>query len=161
MSVRQESDLRNIKKNPSGYQIQFIVSGKSYSGFEKELTKAKKLRDRMQKQLQIAPKGAFRKSFEKNKESYIPGTNQRMPAGITLKTHYGIDVNTYDILVNWRDHTGKKRTKGFYCCRETTYTPTKIKQAYIRAVKFRKAYEKAILNGTLSAFDPKEFNIKR
>ncbi|MEE9426453.1 MAG: hypothetical protein V3V18_15955 [Methylococcales bacterium] len=161
MSSIQESDLRNIKKNPTGYQIQFIVNGKSYSGFEKELTKAKKLRDRMKKQLQIAPKGAFRKSFEKNKESYVPGTNKRMPVGITLKTHYGPDVNTYDILVNWRDHTGKKRTKGFYCCRETTYTQEKIKQAYNRAVKFRQAYEKSILNGTLSEFDPKEFNIKK
>lgn len=161
MSSIQESDLRNIKKTPTGYQIQFIVNGKSYSGFEKELTKAKKLRDRMKKQLKIAPNGAFRQSFEKNKESYIPGTNKLMPAGITLKTHYGKDVNTYDILVNWTDHTGKKRTKVFYCCRETTYTPRKIKLSYNRAVKFRKAYEKAVCDGTLSEFDPKMFNIKR
>jgi hypothetical protein len=161
MSVKQESNLRNIKKNPAGYQIQFIVNGKSYSGFEKDLTKAKKLRDSMEKKLKVAPNGAFRQSFEKNKGSYIPGTNKKMPVGITLKTHYGKDVNTYDILVNWTDHTGKKRTKVFYCCRETTYTPNKIKQAYKRAVKFRKAYEQAVLKGALSEFDPKMFNIKK
>jgi hypothetical protein len=159
MSFTQQSDLRNIKKNPAGYQVQFIVNGKSHSGFEKELPKAKKLRDKMEEKLNIIPRGAFRTTFEKNKESCIPGTNKPMPVGITFRTHTKNGTDTYDILVNWTDHTGKKRTKGFYCCRETTYTPKKIQQAYDRALKFRKAYEKSVLNETLSAFDPTEFNI--
>ena len=161
MSFTQESELRNIKKNPVGYQVQFIVNGKSYSGFEKDLSKAQKLRDEMEKELQIIPKGAFRKTYEKNKESCIPGTNKPMPAGITLKVSYDNDIQTYDVLVNWSDHKGKRRTKGFYCCRETTYSLNKMKRAYERALKFRKAYEQAVLNETLAEFDPTQFNINK
>jgi hypothetical protein len=125
------------------------------------LSKAIKIRDKMEKKLQIIPNGAFRKTFEKNKQSCIPGTNKPMPVGITLKTSSFNNTDTYDILVNWTDHTGKKRTKGFYCCRETTYTPQKIQLAYNRALKFRKAYEKAVLNKTLSEFDPAFCNINK
>ncbi|HFD13454.1 MAG TPA: hypothetical protein ENJ32_13445 [Crenotrichaceae bacterium] len=160
MSFTTQSELRNIKKHPTGYQVQFIVHGKSYSGFEKELQKAIKLRDSMEKKLKVIPKGAFRKTFEKNKESCIPGTNTPMPVGITLKISYRNDIQTYDILVNWKDHTGKQRTKGFYCCRETTYSPKKMKRAYNRALKFRQAYEKAVLDETLSEFDPIMFNLQ-
>ncbi len=153
-------ELRNIKKNPSGFQIQFIVDGKSHSAFETDIEKAKAIRDKMERKLNIPSKGAFHRRFPKNKTSRIPGTNKPMACGITLRTYKRQGSNTHEVLVHWRDYTGKKHVKTFYGCSETRYTRKKMKTAYDRALTFRKAYEQAVLDKTLKHFDPGSFDLK-
>lgn len=154
-------DLHNIKKaRTGGLQIQFIVDGKSHSAFSMDLDKAKSLRDKMEIKLKIDPKRHFRIASQSNKNSCIPGTYKPMYPGITLNTKNRNGYEEYYILVNWVDHTSKQKTKSFYACRETTYCLDKMKQTYKRAVKFRKAYEKTLLNGKLDEFDPTKFNLK-
>ncbi len=151
-------ELRNIKTNPSGYQIQFIVNGKSHSDFSTDLEKAKKIRDKMERKLNVAPNGVFRNNYKAKKSSNIPGTNKPMAAGITLNTYQHQGSKSYSIIVNWRDYTGKKRVKTFYGCSETRYTRKVMKAAYDRGLSFRKAYEEAIIEGSLNRFDPAVFN---
>lgn len=160
--AREIRELRQIKKAASGgYQIQFIVDGKSYSGFSKDLEEAKKIRDRMEKELNIDPRQTFKSKVSKNKTSFIPGTNELMPPGLTLCTKQRSGYVMYEILVSWTDHTGRSRAKNFYCCRDSTYSLDKMRDAYSRAVEFRKAYEQASLEDKLAAFDPSAFNLKR
>jgi len=150
-------ELRNIKDNPDGYQIQFIVEGKSHSAFEKNLEKAKKIRDRMERKLKIIRNGAFKQKPSMYKLSYIPGTNKPMPSGISLRIYNRHGSETYEIIVNWRDHTNKARVKTFYGCSETRYTLAKMRSAYKSALAFRKAYEQAALDNTLAELDPTSF----
>lgn len=154
-------ELRNIKQNPSGYQIQYIVNGTSHSNFSTDLEKAKKIRDKMEKELKIVRNGTFRKKYVDGKQSLIPGTNKPMAAGITLHAYYHQGSVSYSIIVNWRDFNQKRRVKTFYGCSETTYTRKAMKASYDRALTFRKAYEKAVNEHTLDKFDPSVFNKKR
>lgn len=156
-SHRRPFELRNIKDNPDGYQIQFIVDGKSHSAFEKDLEKAKIIRDKMEKKLKIVRDGAFRKKPSIYKMSFIPGTDKPMPAGLTLRIYTRYGNETYEVAVNWKDSTGKPRIKSFYGCTETRYTLAKMRAAYKNALTFRKAYEQAILDDTLAEFDPSVF----
>lgn len=146
-------ELRNIKDNPDGYQIQFIVDGKSHSAFEKNLEKAKKIRDKMEKKLKVVRNGAFKRKPSNFKISTIPGTNTPMAAGISLRIHMRNGSETYEVSVNWRDHKSKNRIKTFYGCSESRYSLAKMKSAYKKALIFRKAYEKAVLDNTLKDFD--------
>jgi len=153
-------ELRNIKDNPDGYQIQFIVDGKSHSAFHKDLEKAKIIRDKMEKKLKLIPTRAFKPKASRFKTSAIPGTNKPMPAGISLRIHTRRKCETYEMQVNWQDHKDKRRIKVFYACTETRYTHKKMRDAYDRAFAFRKAYEKAVLENTLEDFDPTAFSRK-
>jgi len=150
-------ELRNIKDNPDGYQIQFIVDGKSHSAFHKDLEKAKKIRDKMEKKLKLIPTRAFKQKASRFKTSAIPGTDKPMPSGISLRIHTRRKSETYEMQVNWRDHKGKSRIKIFYACTETRYTHKKMREAYNRALTFRKAYEKAVLDNTLKDFDHTQY----
>ncbi len=153
-------DMKNIKRaKTGGYQIQFIVNGKSHSGFSMDLSEAVKIRDKMRKELNIIPNGAFKKKSSKYKKSLIPGTKQLMHVGITFTSFVNRGYETYYILVNWKDYQGKQKCKSFYCGKESTYTVKRGKEIYKHALKFRKAYEKAVLDGTLRDFDPTLFNI--
>ncbi len=154
-------ELRNIKNNPDGYQIQFIVDGKSHSAFEKDLEKAKKIRDKMEKKLKVVPRGVFRRKPSPYKLSYIPGTDKPMPPGLTIRTTRRHGTDTFEVVVNWRDHTGKFRIKTFYGCSDSCYKLVKMRSAYERALAFRKAFEKAVLDGTLKDFDPTAFNQRK
>ena len=155
-------ELRNIKKNPSGYQVQYIVNGKSHSVLVKDLEKAKKVRDQMEKKLKIAtPSTAYRYRSPTEKMSCIPGTNKPMPTGVTLRVYQHQGSESYDVQVRWRDHTGHGRIKTFYGCSSTTYSVKKLREAYKLAIKFRQAYEKAVSNGTLEQLDPSSFNRNR
>lgn len=158
-SHRRPFELRNIKDNPDGYQIQFIVDGKSHSAFEKDLEKAKIIRDKMEKKLKIVRDGAFKKKPSLFKMSFIPGTNKPMPAGLTLRIYTRNGNETYEVSVNWKDSTGKRRIKTFYGCSETRYTLAKMRAAYKNALAFRKAYEQAVLDETLAEFDPSIFTL--
>ena len=157
-NYKRPFELRNIKDNPDGYQIQFIVAGKSHSAFDTDLEKAKIIRDKMEKTLNIIRKGVFKLKPSIHKLSYIPGTDKPMPPGITISSNKRHGSDTYEVLINWRDHAGKARVKTFYGCSETCYTLAKMRSAYQSALTFRKAYEQAVLDGTLSDFDPKAFN---
>jgi len=160
MGAIKDLDLKNIKKaKTGGYQIQFIVNGKSYSDFSMDINKAVKIRDKMRKQLKIVPNGAFKKRNQKGKKSVIPGTREKMAAGITFTKFMSRGSETYYILVNWRDAEGKHKTKSYYCGRDSTYTTKRGQQIYKLALKFRKAYEKAVLNEAVESFDPAEFNV--
>jgi hypothetical protein len=119
------------------------------------------IRDKMEAKLKLAPKGAFKTKNPERKLSCIPGTNKMMASGITLHTYWHQDSLSYDILVRWRDHTGKARVKTIYGCSETTYTRKVMKAAYDRALAFRKAYETAILVDTLEKLNPADFNKRR
>lgn len=155
--------LHHIKKaKTGGYQVQFIVKGKSYSGFAMKRKDAIVIRDQMEKKLAplMQPSG-YRKTPQPNKESMVPGTDRPMPAGITLHTGNRHGYKEYYIQVNWVDYRGKHRTKAFYACRESTYTKTKMKQTYSRAYQFRRAYEKAKREGKIKDFDHTQFNLKR
>jgi len=151
-------ELRNIKKNPSGFQIQFIVKGKSHSDFSTDVEEAKKIRDKMERKLKLVPNGVFKKRLLEGKTSNIPGTNKPMATGITLQTRPHQGSKTYSVVVRWQDHKGKARVKTFYGCSETRYTRKVMKAAYDRALVFRKAYEKAVTENTLAGFDPSVFN---
>lgn len=157
-NYKRPFELRNIKDNPDGYQIQFIVHGKSHSAFETDLEKAKKVRDKMEKKLKIIRNGLFKHNPSMHKLSYIPGTDKPMPSGITIRSHKRQGTDTYEVIINWRDHTGKARLKTFYGCSETRYTLAKMKSAYQSALAFRRAYEQAVLDDILIEFDPKTFN---
>ena len=162
MAKEKQLDITNIKKAATGgYQIQFIVKGKSHSGFAKALPEAIKIRDKLKKKLKILPTKSFRNYIPKNKTSLIPGTKRQMPAGITETTFQSRGYESYYILVNWKDSTGKNKTKSFYCGRETTTSLQKKKEAYKRALEFRQAYEKAVLDETLNDFDPDVFNVSK
>lgn len=154
-------ELRNIKKNPSGYQVQFIVKGKSHSVLEKDLEKAKKIRDKMEKKF----KGSTNKVYQylplDKKMSFIPGTNKPMPVGITLHIYQNKGTETYSIQVRWRDNTGHWRIKTFYGCSAPTYSLKKMKEAYKLAYKFRQAYMEAVTSKTLDQFEPTSFNRSR
>jgi len=115
-------ELRNIKDNPDGYQIQFIVDGKSHSAFHKDLEQAKKIRDKMEKKLKLIPTRAFKPKASRFKLSNIPGTNKLMPSGISLRIFTRCKCETYEVQVYWRDHKGKGRIKAYYACTETRYT---------------------------------------
>lgn len=154
-------ELRNIKKNPSGYQIQYIVKGKSHSDFSTDIEKAKKIRDKMEKKLKIVRNGAFKRNAQEGKKSFIPGTNKPMAPGITLNPYQHQGSVSYSIMVSWRDFSGRSRVKTFYGCSETTYKRKVMKAAYDRALSFRKAYETAVIENTLDGFDPSIFNKKR
>ena len=154
-------ELRNIKKNPSGYQIQFIVRGVSHSDFSTDIEKAKKIRDKMERKFKITPNGAFRRRIIDGKESKIPGTNKPMAVGITLHAYQHQGSVSYSVVVGWHDHTEKKRVKTFYGCSETTYTRKAMKDAYDRALAFRKGFEQAVIDGTLKDFVPSDYNKKR
>lgn len=151
-------ELRNIKNNPDGYQIQFIVDGKSHSSFSTDIEKAKEIRDKMEKKLKRIPNGAFKAKPNSFKLSFVPGTDKLMASGVNLRVARLHDSESYEVAVNWRDHTGKTRIKTFYACSETRYTLFKMRDAYKRGLEFRKAYEKAVLDETLADFDPSSFN---
>ena len=149
----KEIDLKNIKKaKTGGYQIQFIVNGKSHSGFSMDISEAIKIRDKLRKKLKIIPNSAFKKTSLNTKKSLIPGTKRVMPVGITFITSNSKNSKMHSILVNWKDFNGKSRVKNFYCSVESTYTVKKAKEAYAKALKFRKAYEKAVLDEKLKEF---------
>jgi len=149
----KEIDLKNIKKaKTGGYQIQFIVNGKSYSGFSMDISEAIKIRDKLRKDLKIIPNSAFKKTSLSTKKSLVPGTKRVMPAGITFITCNSKNREVYSILVNWKDYNGKNKVKNFYCSVESTYTVKKAKEVYAKALKFRKAYEKAVLDEKLKEF---------
>lgn len=154
-------ELRNIKKNPSGYQVQFIVKGKSHSVLEKDLEKAKKIRDRMEKKFKVDRSIAYNHQPLDKKMSFIPGTNKPMPIGITLHVYQHQGTESYNVQVRWRDYTGHWRIKTFYGCSETTYTLKKMREAYNLAYKFRQAYSEAVRTNTLEQFDPTIFNRSR
>lgn len=162
MKKKKNLDVTNIKKAATGgYQIQFIVKGKSHSGFAKELPEAIKIRDKLKEKLNVSPSKSFRNYIPKNKTSLIPGTKRQMPAGITETTFVSRGrENTY-ILVNWKDSKGKHKTKSFYCYTKATKSLKKMKEAYSRALEFRQAYEKAVLEETLKDFDPDIFNAEK
>lgn len=157
-NFRKPYELRNIKNNPDGYQIQYIVEGKSHSAFDTDLEKAKIIRDKMEKKLKIIPKGAFKKKATYLKISFIPGTNKPMPPGISLRINDRHGSETYEMAVSWKDFTGKARIKNFYACSESRYTLVKMKTAYKYALEFRKAYEQAVLGNTLAQLDPSSFS---
>ena len=163
-SHRRPYELRNIKNNPDGYQIQYIVNGKSHSAFDTDLEKAKIIRDEMEKKLKVIPNSAFKTTAKHLKISFIPGTDKPMPAGLSLRVSNRKNTKayseTYEVAVNWKDFTGKVRIKTFYGCSETRYSHAKMKVAYQSALAFRKAYEQAILDNTLSKLDPSAFNQK-
>jgi hypothetical protein len=156
-------ELRNIKTNPSGYQIQFIVNGKSHSGFSTDIEEAKKIRNKMEKELNVGPQAGLRRRPSEKKLTFIPGTNKPMAAGISMRCgrRKPTRSETYTIIIDWRDHTGRKRLKSFYGCSESRYTRKKLKEAYDLALKFRLAYEEAIRSNTLEDFNPSAFNRKR
>jgi len=159
-SKAKDVDMTNIKKAKSGgYQIQFIVKGKSYSGFSTDLSKAIKIRDKMRKKLKVVPNGAFKKTNQKGKKSFIPGTKKLMAVGITFTTFMSKGYETNYILVHWQDAEGNHKTKSYYCGRESTYSVKRGKEVYKKALEFRKAYEKAVLDETLEDFDPTKYNI--
>lgn len=149
-----KEDVTNIKKANGGYQIQFIVNGKSHSGFAVELQEAIKVRDKLKKKLKILPVKSFRNHTSKNKKSLIPGTKRQMPTGIAMTTFQSKGYENRYISVSWKDSEGKLKTKGFYCGRETTYSLKKTKEMYKKALEFRQSYEKAVLDGTLKDFNP-------
>jgi len=149
----QKPDLRNIKKaKTGGYQIQFIVKGKSYSDFSMNLSEAIKIRDKLKKKLKIPSTSKYRKTTLNTKKSVIPGTNKIMPTGITCATSNTKSTPHYYIMVNWLDYNNKTRVRSFYCGTESTYTLSKAKEMYAKALKFRKAFEKAAIDGTLKEF---------
>jgi hypothetical protein len=161
MNFTQDYTLRNIKHHQSWFQIQYIVNGTSHSRYAGTLKKAIIIRDQMEKRLDIIPNGDFRKYVQKNKRSFIPGTDQLMEPGIGLTVHkrkHGVSV--IYIRVKWKDYAGVKRDKGFYCGTENTCTLGRLKRSYKRALKFRQAYEQAVLDKTLVDFDPSVFNLK-
>lgn len=160
MGKAKNLDLSNIKNaKTGGYQIQFYVDGKSYSGFSMDLSEAIKIRDKMREKLKIVPNGAFKRKSQQTKKSLIPGTRHIMAAGITFTTFMSRGYKTHYILVNWRDAKGKQKTKSYYCGKESTYSVKKGKKIYDLALKFRKAYEKAVLDGTLHELDPSKYSI--
>lgn len=161
MGIAKDIDLKNIKKaKTGGYQIQFIVNGKSHSGFSMDLAEAVKIRDKLRKKLKVVPNGAFKKTNQQSKKSLVPGTRHQMAVGITFTSFMSRGYETYYILVNWKDFEGKHKTKSFYCGRESTYTIKKAKEIYKKALEFRKSYEAAVLEGKVKEFYAKSVNIK-
>lgn len=160
MAKAKNLDLSNIKNaKTGGYQIQFYVDGKSHSGFSMDLSEAIEIRDKMREKLKVVPNGAFKRKSQQTKKSLIPGTRHIMAAGITFTTFMSRGYKTHYILVNWRDSKGKQRTKSYYCGKESTYSVKKGKKIYDLALKFRKAYEKSVLDGTLHELDPSKYSI--
>lgn len=162
MGISKNIDLKNIKKaKTGGYQIQYIVNGNSHSGFSMDLTEAVKIRDELKEKLKIIPNAAFKKTTQQNKKSLIPGTRRRMAVGITFTSFTSRGYETYYIMVNWKDVEGKHKTKCFYCGRKSTYNVKKAKAIYKKALEFRKAYEAAVLEGTLKEFNAEKIIINK
>jgi len=162
MGKAKNIDLSNIKNaKTGGYQIQFYVNGKSHSGFSMDLSEAVKIRDEMKKKLKIVPNGSFKKKSQQTKKSLIPGTRHIMAAGITSTVFMSRGYKTYYILVNWKDAKGKHKTKSYYCGKESTYSVKRGREIYKKALEFRKAYEKAVLDEALEDFDSTKFNISQ
>ncbi len=160
MNFTQDYTLRNIKHREDGFQIQYIINGVSHSEFVKTLKKAMRVRDQMEQRLRVIPNGDFKKYTQKNKQSLIPGTDRLMEPGVGLTVNRCKNgVSVIYIRVKWKDYAGVKRDKGFYCGTENTYTLKRLKTGYERALKFRQAYEQAVLDKTLVDFDPKQFNL--
>jgi hypothetical protein len=159
MNFSQEHQLRNIKRTTSGFQVQFIQDGKSHSAFTKDLEEAKEIRDKMEKELGIIAEGAYRVKPLKNKTSTIPGTKEPMPAGVSLRIRNRNGVDVYEVRTAWYDINKTPKTKCFHACNEVNYSVSKMKVAYERALRFRKAWEEAVEEGSLAFFDPTEFNL--
>jgi len=113
----------------------------------------------MRKKLKVVPNGAFKKTNQKGKKSFIPGTKKLMAVGITFSTFMSKGYETNYILVHWQDAEGNQKTKSYYCGRESTYTIKRGKKLYKKALEFRRAYEKAVLDDTLEDFDPTIYNV--
>jgi hypothetical protein len=155
-----QNKLHHIKKaKTGGYQIQFIVKGKSHSGFSMDLDEAIAIRDKMQAKLHRNKPVGYRNEAQPSKESLVPGTERPMHAGISMSIRERNHAEEFYILVNWIDYKGKQRTKAFYACRDTTFSVARLKATYSRAYQFRRAYEKARKAGKIKAFDHRKFNL--
>ena len=150
-------DMRNIKTRADGYQICYVINGKSYTNFTKDLDDAKSIRDDMENELSINPHQTLKDKPLKGKTSCYPNSNEPLPVGITFLVAGKMFSVTKEISLrsNWKDSSGKNRMKTFYIGTENTYTLGRFYTQLERAVEFREKYARHVGNGTLDQFDGK------
>jgi len=106
----------------------------------------------LKKDLDIHPR--IKTTISSRKVSTTPD-DVLMPVGMSLVWHKPRGQLVISVACQ---ETGVA-TKNFYAGTPETFED-RFEKAYERALAFRQAYDKAVKNGTIKTFDPKDFNKK-